>query len=338
MLYLLTGQPGSGKTNYMVSQLLKNPDLRNRALYVDGITDLDHEQITYFDISEGCSVETWPDWLPDGAVLIVDECQRYFRPRPSDQPPPAYITELETHRHRGVDFFFITQHTRLIDVNVRSFVENHKHFGKTQLGTRRFFEWQRCGDTDSHSDAKLALVKVYRLDKSVYPLYTSASEHVKIRVNHSRWLYVFPIALLLLVYFVYLSVVTVSRLGQSQSSDVVSDSAEKAESSDVVSDSAEKAETPVVAPLVTDVFESRILGRPWTAPAYDHLLQVKSVPYPVGCLVRGDYCACYTAQATPINVDEQFCRDFVDNHVFNPYRAPSVSAAHGKQLTESPVQ
>ena len=326
MLYLLTGQPGSGKTNYMVSQLVKNSDLRDRALYVDGIIDLNHDKVTYFDLPDGCSVENWPDWLPDGAILVVDECQRYFRPRPSGQRPLAYVTELETHRHRGVDFFFITQHTRLIDVNVRSFVENHKHFGKTQLGTRRFFEWQRCGNIDSRSDAASALVRMYRLDTSVYPLYTSASEHTKIRVKRSRWLYVFPVVLLLLVYFLYRSVAVVRHVGQAQSVGVVSDPVE--------------LETPVVAPLVTDVFEARILGRPWTAPAYDHLLQVKSVPYPAGCLVRGGQCSCYTVQATPLDVDERFCRDFVVNRVFNPYRAtsaPSVPVPRGESLTESPV-
>ena len=39
-----------------------------------------------------------------GAIIVVDECQRIFRPRPKRFESTDYVSELETHRQRGLDF------------------------------------------------------------------------------------------------------------------------------------------------------------------------------------------------------------------------------------------
>ena len=82
MLYLYTGVPGSGKTLSVVAKLAKNKDFRDRPLYVDGIPDLDNDKIPHLPIPDGETVQSWPDWAPPGAIIVVDECQRHFRPRP----------------------------------------------------------------------------------------------------------------------------------------------------------------------------------------------------------------------------------------------------------------
>ena len=88
MLYLLTGVPGSGKTLKVVSMLAKQKDFMNRPLYVDGILDL---KIPHEEIPEGESIQTWQKWAPPGAIIVVDECQRIFRPRPSGSKVPDYV-------------------------------------------------------------------------------------------------------------------------------------------------------------------------------------------------------------------------------------------------------
>ena len=106
MLYLITGKPGSGKTLHMISILLKRKDLRGRPLYIDGIPDVDPEKIPHEALPEGCTGENWDEWLPTNAILVIDECQRYWRQRPNGSKVPKAIQEMETHRHRGVDLFF----------------------------------------------------------------------------------------------------------------------------------------------------------------------------------------------------------------------------------------
>ena len=104
-LSLITGVPGSGKTAWMVSQLMSRPDLQGRPLYVCGIPDL---KIPHEDITQD-EARNWPEWAPTGALIVIDECQKVFRPRKSGSDVPAYVSELETHRHRGLDFFLLTQ-------------------------------------------------------------------------------------------------------------------------------------------------------------------------------------------------------------------------------------
>ena len=116
MLYLITGKPGSGKTLHMISMLMHKKDLQGRPLYIDGIPDVDPVKIPYEMLPENCTGENWQEWLPTNAILVVDECQRYWRTRPNGSKVPEAVQALETHRHRGVDLFFITQHPRLIDV------------------------------------------------------------------------------------------------------------------------------------------------------------------------------------------------------------------------------
>lgn len=158
MLYLVTGVPGSGKTLYMISSLIKRDDLKNRPLYLEGIPEVDETIIPHKKIPDGHSVEDWFEWIEPGAILVVDEAQNHFRKLNSNANLPRHITELEVHRHYGIDIFLLTQHPRLLHVNVKSFVENHVHISKTQLGTRRIWEWQGCGNPDSHASRNDALV------------------------------------------------------------------------------------------------------------------------------------------------------------------------------------
>lgn len=348
MLYLITGQPGSGKTLYMVSQLLKNPDLKDREIYVDGITDLDHDKINYHDIPEGHSVDDWYDWLPHGAILVVDECQRFFRPRPNGSAVPKKVTELETHRHGGWDLFFITQHPRLLDINVRSFVENHKHFGKTQLGNRRMFEWQRCGNPDSRSDTESAMVTLYTLDKQAMNLYKSAEVHTKIKVGRSKWIYAFPIFVILLIlclWFAYSNFKSFGRKelseatngqnnGQPVSQTATQNAAEQvngignqvAQNSGVIPGSASQPDNN----LKESDWQPAILGQPWTAPIYNgQNRSIQTMPYPVACVQQDQQCTCYTEQATPIRqMSNSLCLQYVRDGIYNPYRRQQDSGGN----------
>ena len=92
MISLITGVPGSGKTAWLVYQLMTRADLKDRPLYVFNIPDLKvpHEKITEEQ------ARTWPEWAPTGALFVMDECQKVFRPRRSGSDVPAYVSEFET--------------------------------------------------------------------------------------------------------------------------------------------------------------------------------------------------------------------------------------------------
>ena len=48
--------------------------------------------------------------LPAGAIIVVDECQKYMPARRGAADAPQWIKDLSTHRHLGLDFILISQH------------------------------------------------------------------------------------------------------------------------------------------------------------------------------------------------------------------------------------
>ena len=355
MLYLYTGVPGAGKTLYAVSNLVKRKDFKDRPIFVDGIKDLDHDKINYFDIPEGESIQTWPKWAPPGAIIVVDECQRIFRPRPSGSKVPDYVAELETHRHRGLDFILITQHPRLIDINLRELIEHHTHLGKTNLGLRRKMEWTTGGakDPGSRANIKEALISVYRLDKSVYGLYKSAEVHTKIRTKKSKLLMLFPLALCLVGYGIWsftdfwgkfsgegekakTASATQPAQAQTQPSAV---SASEPVSNGQYPKAETKPEEPKKPHLSEEDYQPRIAERPETAPIYDGMNKaVKAMPWPAACIKAENRCTCYTDQGTKIkDIGKQTCLNYVkDGLPFNPYKAQTAENAKPTQTAYTP--
>lgn len=355
MLYLYTGVPGAGKTLYAVSNLVKRKDFKDRPIFVDGIKDLDHDKINYFDIPEGESIQTWPKWAPPGAIIVVDECQRIFRPRPSGSKVPDYVAELETHRHRGLDFILITQHPRLIDVHLRGLIEHHTHLGKTNLGLRRKLEWTTGGakDPESRANIREALISVYRLDKSVYGLYKSAEVHTKIRTKKSKLLMLFPLALCLVGYGIWsftdfwgkfsgegkkakTASTTQTAQAQTQTSDV---SASEPVSNGQYPKAETKPEEPKKPHLSEEDYQPRIAEHPETAPIYDGMNKaVKAMPWPAACIKAENRCNCYTDQGTKIkDIGKQTCLNYVkDGLPFNPYKTQTAEAAKPTQTAYTP--
>ena len=354
MLYLYTGVPGAGKTLYAVSNLVKRKDFKDRPIFVDGIKDLDHDKINYFDIPEGESIQTWPKWAPPGAIIVVDECQRIFRPRPSGSKVPDYVAELETHRQRGLDFILITQHPRLIDVHLRGLIEHHTHLGKTNLGLRRKLEWSTGGakDPESRANIREALTSVYRLDKSVYGLYKSAEVHTKIRTKKSKLLMLFPLSLCLVGYGIWSFTGFWSKFeGEVPSTDKKIEAISSEESTPTTTEQTKPAtdmgryETQTVQSeppkthISEDDYKPRLDNHPETAPMYDSMNKsVKSMPWPVACIKSDNGCNCYTDQGTKIKeISKKTCVQYVNDGLpFNPYKKKQPETAETEAPKEQP--
>ncbi|MGA0610860.1 zonular occludens toxin family protein [Caldimonas sp. KR1-144] len=169
MITLITGAPGAGKSAALV-QLLQEI-AKGRAIYVDGVPEL---QVPHFALEDAAK---WHEVVPDGAAVVIDEVQRVWRPRGPGQRVPDAVAALETHRHRGLDFFIVTQGPNLVDKNVRALVGRHVHLRDVGVLGRWWYEWPECSESLAWRTAPLK--KRYRLPKGVFGLYKSASMHVK---------------------------------------------------------------------------------------------------------------------------------------------------------------
>lgn len=181
-IFLITGIPGAGKTHFMVKKLRDEllptgrPIVANIAgLNMPGVdchppyTDLPHE---------------WENYA-DGTIFIFDEVHRQWPALRGQKVPPS-VAALDTHRHRGFDFYLLTQSPGKLDKQAREMVEEHTHLRRLFGATRRS-KIERYPGTNlepspnfTHEDADTG---VHILSPDVFPLYTSASQHnMRVRV------------------------------------------------------------------------------------------------------------------------------------------------------------
>lgn len=213
MIDLNTGVPGSGKTLSMIERLFKmiarwekHPE-EARPIFVLGIPDLvlPHAVVPLksVQISKAGSPSLVPDWdlMPDGSLVIIDEAQGVFPPRSSASTAPEHVAWLNTHRHHGFDIWLTTQHPKLIDNSVRALVGRHQHFRRLFGGQRSMiYEWDAC--SDNLAGMKTAVTTFWSYPKNVFKWYKSAEIHTKQKFKLPKWLLIFPVGILMAVFFV----------------------------------------------------------------------------------------------------------------------------------------
>lgn len=306
MITLFTGSPGAGKTASLVDFLSKLEG--DRPIFSDGLEGLALPHTA-------CDSNNWHTELPDGAILVIDEAQRVWRPRGSAAKVPDSVAELETHRHRGIDIFLTTQSPRLIDANVRALVGRHVHIRDTGILGRYWYEWPECNDSMTWKTC----INKHRitLPKKAFSLYKSASLHTTPVRGIPRVLYVVIIALILLSFLVYSVYRIVNRSQNAKSPQ------QQIEQNIQHPQSELNAVSNRSGPIDDRIdFIPRVSNKPESAPAYDHLRVIVAMPVVRGGVCIGEKCKCITDQGTDSGLSNAECRAYVTNPPFDPYRAP----------------
>lgn len=177
MMRLITGTPGAGKTLFAVSEILtlvkdgREVYTNIAGIEIDGVTFVDDD----FD---------WRNY-PDGSVFVYDESHQIFRatgkPGLSNDP---IISEMDMHRHRGFDLWFITQFPTKVHHEIRSMCDEHYHLLR-QFGAKQatLYKWPEAVNSSDPNQRAVADSSLFRYNKDWFKHYRSASEHTsKLRI------------------------------------------------------------------------------------------------------------------------------------------------------------
>jgi len=321
MITLFTGSPGAGKTASLVDFLSKLPG--DRPLFVDGLDGLTLPH-TVVDANN------WHAELPDGAILVIDEVQRVWRPRGAGAKVPESVSQLETHRHRGIDVFVTTQAPRLMDSNVRVLVGRHVHIRDVGILGRYWYEWPECNDAMAWKTC--INKKRISLPKKAFALYKSASLHTVPVRGIPRALFVGLIALMIFAALAYGVYKIIKRTQIPEVSPVPSGMSGPAVAS-------LNGQSVRVMSNVYDssIFVPRVSRAPESAPAYDHLRKVVAMPQVVGGYCIGSACKCINQQGLDSGLSSGDCRAWIANPPFDPYRLPDKLAVNGHEDSVPPA-
>lgn len=318
MIYLETGQPGHGKT-LRAMQLALEFKAKGRAVYVHGVRGLDYVKAGFFPLDDP------KDWqaLPDGAVVVIDECYSTFPRRMPGAKVPPHVEAMATHRHRGFDFILICQQAKQqLDTFILGLVDQHEHIRrKGGVKGAIILRWDEFSENTKNSNIKQ--VWKYPGDVMAQNLYESTvQDTTKVRVPWFVW--ALPVTVLLLGFLVYrvnawfhpepkkpapvASVESAARAADQRQGGLVG----------AMGGGAGGVRRP--DDLVA-WFKPRIAGQPWTAPAYDDR-PVRAEPELYCMAAETGDCMCMTEQGTRYELEANLCRTIARNGTYNPYREP----------------
>jgi hypothetical protein len=313
MITLITGQPGAGKTLFALQFVRELAAKDNRQVFYSGIKDL---RLSWLELEKP---EEWYA-VPQGAIVVIDEAQRIFRPRGAGAQVPRHVSELETHRHQGIDLFIVTQHPMLVDTNVRRLVGRHFHVVRS-FGLKRatVHEWSAVKEQCDKSRED-SVRHEWRYPKDVFALYRSAEVHThKARVPAR--VFVLIALPLLLVGLVWVVAKWWERSGSARP-----DKEPAAKSAPAVPEAARTRSGKLTTAEWVAEHRPRVEGLAYTAPAYDDVTKPVRAPHPAACLASKSRCACYSEQGTRLDVPEALCRQIVERGFYMAWDTNRASA------------
>lgn len=299
MIFLITGSPGSGKSLYTVSNIIPSLLRDGRTIYTN-LIDLKYhnEEVIHGQtvlrnlVKVKDDLPVWElikplpdskDWrdVPFGSVIIYDEAQQFFpasgRVGLSNDP---VITDLDTHRHKGYDIYYITQHPTLINSHIRKFVGSHIHlYRKFGANHSTIFEWFHCvGSPENEIGAVQKSIKnLFRFNKKSYSYYKSSELHTA-KKRYPKKLFIFPVIILLILFFAF-------KVGLSAYDSIIGFKDDMSFSDKVV-----EVEDPL-----------KFMNKGYTVtPAKDKAKDLS-------CSIVGDSCSCVDVSGSPVDVPKAQC-------------------------------
>lgn len=316
MIDLITGLPGNAKTLYTIGVVRDLARRENRPVFYSGIPELtlDWQEI---------DPTKWMD-VPPKAIVVIDEAQRIFRNRSLGAQPPKHVTDLETHRHLGIDLFFITQHPSLIDPAIRRLAGRHRHMVRVWgMEVSTVHKWDSVKDNCDKSVARKDSEKTkWAFDKSIYKLYKSADEHTMKRTIplRAKLLFLAPVLLIGCAYVVYTLTVGKHKVDEAVPVANGSGVAAVAKSDGQMHQSAAaKFDPKEDMARYVQMNTPRVEGLAQTAPKYDDLTKPTRVPVPAACIQVADKCRCFSQQGTSLDVKYTMCVEFARNGFFQEF-------------------
>ena len=328
MIYLITGVPGSGKTLYAVSTLVKKlaeqrPKRQGveieRRICVDNIKDLliPHEMLCPLVLNDrdelvkedenGQGVWNWPDWCKPGDVIVIDEVQRHWRPRGMGVKPAREIQALETHRHLGIDLVIITQNPMLIDQNVRRLIGRHQHVRRL-FGMQRavIYDWDGCS-VDVHR-TKSATTSFFNYPKSAYNLYKSSELHTKQHQKIPLWLVVPVMAIIGGIFVAPMAFATLSNAmsGKGVGREHAAAAPKSAASAPLLPGTSLSLPVPA-APAPAFPVPGTNPSAPMQSPLAAAFTPIPETPQYAGCIIVRQRCGCFNERGQRVSVPVDVC-------------------------------
>lgn len=212
------------------------------------------------------------------------------------------------HQQNGLTFFLITQSPNLIHRNVLALVDRHLHIRPTWAG-RKIYEWaEYCRNPSAQNNKDAAITFSYKLPKDSFQLYHSATQHVKPVKRIPMAFYVFVIALILTIAFIFYSTSRVLNKNSDEEKNGLFTTA----NAETTTKKVKKEEKPNKEEKGT---QPEVIKVAQTVTYSDTQLLTRSIDWSnvSACISGKDSCVCYGLSMERIIVPKESCELAVSN-------------------------
>lgn len=341
MLYLSTGGNGASKTLFMLFDVRAEQLRSNRPVFFNGFTP--KAKLTEEFGWKEFEPPRWNEegYLPDGAICILDEAQKFFPAKVTGELQrkygalPQYIDDVASDRRkRGLDWWVTTPHPMMIHPNLRRLIADpswHRHH-KRILGTSsaNVIRWNYANIECEKPGASASGEGTIRVFPSeVYEWYHSASLHTgKVRIPKKVYVLVGAIVVVAAtVFLAYRNIMNkpaeFAKVGKPVSAGQAPGAAGQSGAGGQL--------RVITAEQYVSARQPRLAGFPHTAPIYDGMTSPAQAPFPAACVagrapgLQGDDCRCWTQQATPLQVPRDVCMQIAKTGFFMDWLRPEIS-------------
>lgn len=312
MLKLVTGLPGAGKTSNELWDFLNNRDYAGREKFctpIKGFVPSEH------GVTEISHIDKWQE-LPDGAVILCDEVQRYCG-TDLGREAPQWVQDFAIHRHSGKDLIFITQAPGFLHPFARKLVQPHVNYHRPyNLGRVMRYSWESVQtDPASKTARNTGQSAMIKTNAEVFKLYTSTVLDTHKAKPPMKSLIILALATLVAVVGIGFAVRFVLHMMHPTAPvDPNPVTTQAVAQASAMPNPAQLVSSEEAKPVWTEEnLKPRIPGVQYTAPIYDELTKPTDFPRVSACIsseTRGT-CNCYSQQGTSIDVPQSACLVYI---------------------------
>ena len=180
---LITGTPGAGKTLFIVKKVVDVLLKTGRPIYHNvNQLNVPGDHVHYVDDDHPFGPCNWHNRTEEeckGAIFIFDEIQHQYPPRSSSSKIPPWIAAFQTHRHKGLDFYILTQDPSFIDHGVKKIVDHHYHLYRPfRFARSTLYEYQGVSSSPGpEMTFANAQKSSFVFQKKYFQFYRSSADH-----------------------------------------------------------------------------------------------------------------------------------------------------------------